>query len=597
MAHEVSSQNALEPAYLQNTFFGGQRSIAVPEIPASISDPVLAPSRPPAPPPGVSVFGRPQVEANLINIGGQGGPREGKSAQVQPSGVALGQPDIRGLGAGPVPKPLLETQPLLPTPPPTPKQQFAFQPQVQGTEDVRFLEPNSQPHPLSLPRDQPQPFIPPTSPLPASRPRGQPPQFFTPRPGGPPPGALGTEEVSFLDPAPPQSPQPSRPRDQPPQFFETRPPVQPTSGQILVNAPLNAAVDGRPQGLSPNPPQSSSDNVLLGVPPQLGNPPIDLQKIRQQPLRVRPQPNNIPLGQAPELGPRPGQGSRPELRPSQDLRDGPPQFFRPRPTVPGLGPGFNQGLDQDQTRFNLTLFNLPANLRSRNQLIIDPNKLLGGFQTSDPSNQNVEFQFLGNQQNIGLPQQGLGPNRDIPQGFRPNGNIPQGLGPNGDVPQGFAPGPEIPQTFDPNTNIPTTFQSNHNIPPRIQLPSSGPPPEKPLGPGVGPAIPAVPAAQAGGLGPLGVRGKQEPLVQSPNGGGCKTTFVEECHNEYEMICEETTIEREKHQCEVIVEDVCEEGVTTEYEPACFQQIINHCEGVKIKTILVKFLMFFPFLDL
>ena len=61
--------------------------------------------------------------------------------------------------------------------------------------------------------------------------------------------------------------------------------------------------------------------------------------------------------------------------------------------------------------------------------------------------------------------------------------------------------------------------------------------------------------------------------------GCQTTFIEECHNEYEMVCEETSIEREKEQCEVVEEEVCREGVATGYEPACFQHIINHCDGV------------------
>ena len=55
--------------------------------------------------------------------------------------------------------------------------------------------------------------------------------------------------------------------------------------------------------------------------------------------------------------------------------------------------------------------------------------------------------------------------------------------------------------------------------------------------------------------------------------------MEECRNEYEMVCEETTVEREKPYCETVIEDVCETGTATDYEPACFQQIINHCDGV------------------
>lgn len=60
---------------------------------------------------------------------------------------------------------------------------------------------------------------------------------------------------------------------------------------------------------------------------------------------------------------------------------------------------------------------------------------------------------------------------------------------------------------------------------------------------------------------------------------CKTTFIEECHNEYKMVCEETTVEREREVCETVQEKICKKGVNTEYEPACFQRIISHCDRV------------------
>lgn len=60
---------------------------------------------------------------------------------------------------------------------------------------------------------------------------------------------------------------------------------------------------------------------------------------------------------------------------------------------------------------------------------------------------------------------------------------------------------------------------------------------------------------------------------------CEPSFVEECHNEYKMVCEETSIEREKEVCDTVLEEVCKTGVTTEYEPACFQRVINHCSNV------------------
>ena len=116
--------------------------------------------------------------------------------------------------------------------------------------------------------------------------------------------------------------------------------------------------------------------------------------------------------------------------------------------------------------------------------------------------------------------------------------------------------------------------------------------------GVGPAIPAVPVAAApteianqeavnvGELlsnnvpGPLSAelaRSKVQTDIQPV--AGCEPTFVEECHNEYEMVCEETTTEREREVCDTVMEEVCETVLTTEYEPACFQKIINHCGNV------------------
>jgi len=60
---------------------------------------------------------------------------------------------------------------------------------------------------------------------------------------------------------------------------------------------------------------------------------------------------------------------------------------------------------------------------------------------------------------------------------------------------------------------------------------------------------------------------------------CTKTFHEECHNEYKMVCEETFTEREKYECNIVEETKCEKGVTTEYEPACFQQILDTCESI------------------
>ena len=61
---------------------------------------------------------------------------------------------------------------------------------------------------------------------------------------------------------------------------------------------------------------------------------------------------------------------------------------------------------------------------------------------------------------------------------------------------------------------------------------------------------------------------------------CTKTFTEECRNEYKMVCEETFAEREKYECKIVEETKCEQGHTIEYEPACFQQILENCENVR-----------------
>ena len=63
--------------------------------------------------------------------------------------------------------------------------------------------------------------------------------------------------------------------------------------------------------------------------------------------------------------------------------------------------------------------------------------------------------------------------------------------------------------------------------------------------------------------------------------GCKTTYVEECHNEYKMVCEETTVERDREVCHTVQEKVCQHQEKIDYEPACFQQITSHCDKVRL----------------
>jgi hypothetical protein len=61
---------------------------------------------------------------------------------------------------------------------------------------------------------------------------------------------------------------------------------------------------------------------------------------------------------------------------------------------------------------------------------------------------------------------------------------------------------------------------------------------------------------------------------------CTKTFTEECRNEYKMVCEETFTERDNYECKIVEETKCEQGHTIDYEPACFQQILENCENVR-----------------
>ena len=202
---------------------------------------------------------------------------------------------------------------------------------------------------------------------------------------------------------------------------------------------------------------------------------------------------------------------------------------------------------------------------------------------------------------------------------------------------------EIPRDLnalvDPQPQ-PSRSQPLPDIPQRLDVQNVGPAPKPtipvqshpaepifrdtlPFLPGIGPVVPAVPAAaepsvtaveilnqeapnaeallsnNGPGPGPqvadlVGLKGGDiqtdiQPVVDGRT-GRCEPSFVEECHNEYEMVCEETSIEREKEVCDTVLEEVCETGVTTEYEPACFQRVINHCSNVSSSNVtsFIKF---------
>ena len=100
-------------------------------------------------------------------------------------------------------------------------------------------------------------------------------------------------------------------------------------------------------------------------------------------------------------------------------------------------------------------------------------------------------------------------------------------------------------------------------------------------------------------------GLVQPLLATPTsnlipdrlGPGCKTTYVEECHREYKMVCEETTVQRDRKVCQTVQEKVCEQQQKIDYEPACFQRIISHCDRVRVdftQNVTINVIMMFRF---
>ena len=77
---------------------------------------------------------------------------------------------------------------------------------------------------------------------------------------------------------------------------------------------------------------------------------------------------------------------------------------------------------------------------------------------------------------------------------------------------------------------------------------------------------------------------ETPKSSLVNVKACSKTLIEECHNEYSVVCEDIFTEREKYECETVEETKCEEEFTTKYEPACFQQILDNCKNVSIECI-------------
>merc|ERR1712106_924267 len=58
---------------------------------------------------------------------------------------------------------------------------------------------------------------------------------------------------------------------------------------------------------------------------------------------------------------------------------------------------------------------------------------------------------------------------------------------------------------------------------------------------------------------------------------CKEVIDEECHTEYNPVCESLLMEDIKNECNVVNEEKCTETFKNIYEPACFQEVRMHCD--------------------
>ena len=594
----VHCQGQLEPEYLKQTFFAKQNKVAIPDIPSSISEPALAPLAPLSskqPPPGISVFGKPNSQSLRD---GKELPRKGKAAQEQLANIALGpksfaptpqavklqginQPSagsslLLNSGLPNAPSSLLTSNP----------HRFSFQPQVSSQENIRFLQPSvaaqpSQGQSLSI-----QPFSQPL--LQPSSPQFPQPTISQPQPQQPEPALIKTQPPLVKQPVPLPPHQTSQPLISQPQLTQplVQQPQQSEPQPLLLNKPLP------PPQASQFPKSQPEVTQSLVQQPQPSPPPS-----KPQPIFAQPQP--VPSQPFSSLLPRFTPNIRPTPRPFPNIL-GQPNSLISDPSGNGLAQTQPLAVSQlNQQNPFISLGNLgnsaqaafdPANnAPSINPSILKPVQDLPKSVPTFPA--KVQLESKSEALKL-IPQ----PN------VVPIGSPPLGQG---------APAAEIiqfketPILSDPSSSdispTPSLFREALPGVPVRPLTNPPPPPVNPesgfstagLG-SAGPIIQAVPAVPL--IQPLNTETKigelnVEPLIPENDKVQlniienarpkveCKPTFVEECKNEYKMVCVETTVDREKPYCETVLEDVCETGIATDYEPACFQQIINHCDGV------------------
>ena len=318
-------------------------------------------------------------------------------------------------------------------------------------------------------------------------------------------------------------------------------PQTPVSGPGQVSTPLTSVFDGIPIVETPLPNIEEDE---------------DVEPLRSVPLSQRPG-NPLVSSSVPSFLRQQSSGSFPF--PSSPLRGGfnnpAPQFSSSFPQQPELTRPLTPALENEQ--INLSI---PPQLQPQSSFpAIDPSAF-------DPS--NIRQRLRSNSFPLVKPS----PGSPVEQAEQ---ELPRRL-PNNNQFSGQAQ-----LTDEDIKNIELKLNQQNSLPienfPERQIPSSKPNDivqrhHLSSGPSIGPIMEAVPGVGRPGTSQLDLLGQQQlnreqplpaqPLTKNkvhpalPGPGDdienekCKTTFIEECHNEYEMICEETTVEREKEHCEV-----------------------------------------------
>jgi len=66
-------------------------------------------------------------------------------------------------------------------------------------------------------------------------------------------------------------------------------------------------------------------------------------------------------------------------------------------------------------------------------------------------------------------------------------------------------------------------------------------------------------------------------ISIPNMGKCQMVEKKECHTESKVVCKEDVRVEATSECKLEEQQECTETFSTSYEPACFQDVLRHCD--------------------